>query len=96
MSSGLFNPYGAEGARTPDLYSAIVALSQLSYSPSAHKGDYTISRLPDKGSQANAQWFARSTGYPVSVSTDAISDREGELAHFWRVDHELDRVLAWW
>ncbi len=24
---------GAEGIRTPDLYSAIVALSQLSYSP---------------------------------------------------------------
>ncbi len=24
---------GAEGTRTPDLYSAIVALSQLSYSP---------------------------------------------------------------
>ena len=27
---------GAEGTRTPDLYSAIVALSQLSYSPPSH------------------------------------------------------------
>jgi hypothetical protein len=27
-------PDGAEGTRTPDLYSAIVALSHLSYSPS--------------------------------------------------------------
>jgi hypothetical protein len=32
--------YGAEGTRTPDLYSAIVALSQLSYSPA--RGDAIV------------------------------------------------------
>ena len=34
--SGEYPRNGAEGTRTPGLYSAIVALSQLSYSPSAH------------------------------------------------------------
>src|SRR5947209_16025935 len=29
---------GGEGIRTPDLYSAIVALSQLSYAPALHRG----------------------------------------------------------
>ena len=30
---------GAEGSRTPDLYNAIVALSQLSYGPILPSGD---------------------------------------------------------
>ena len=32
-SRGFEKPGGAEGNRTPDLYNAIVALSQLSYTP---------------------------------------------------------------
>ena len=33
------SPSGPEEARTPDLYSAIVALSQLSYRPIIESGD---------------------------------------------------------
>ena len=32
---------GGGGTRTPDLYSAIVALSQLSYAPAEQFGEYT-------------------------------------------------------
>jgi hypothetical protein len=35
---------GGGGIRTPDLYSAIVALSQLSYAPAEQSGEYTDSR----------------------------------------------------
>ena len=43
--SGNSVPNGAEGTRTPDLYSAIVALSHLSYSPSLapNRKEFTIS-----------------------------------------------------
>ena len=37
------NPNGAEGSRTPDLCSAIAALSQLSYSPSYTGSAPTVS-----------------------------------------------------
>ena len=36
--SGLLVSGGAEGDRTPDLYNAIVALSQLSYGPDIGAG----------------------------------------------------------
>ena len=35
---------GGGGIRTPDLYSAIVALSQLSYAPAEQFGEYTEAR----------------------------------------------------
>ena len=38
-------PHGAEGDRTPDLCSAIAALSQLSYSPATMRDRHELPRL---------------------------------------------------
>lgn len=45
------NFYGAEGDRTPDLCSAIAALSQLSYSP-VRRGKLIVAWSPGQTSQS--------------------------------------------
>ncbi len=45
MINGILGNGGAEGARTPDLYTASVALSQLSYGPTCLgkiSADYSV------------------------------------------------------
>ena len=64
--SGMYPRNGAEGTRTPGLYSAIVALSQLSYSPSTHGWHYTICAQLGKGNS-------------VIALADGIRDGERDL-----------------
>jgi hypothetical protein len=61
---GTFKIYGPEGIRTLDLYSAIVALSQLSYRPGNHRYD----TAPHPDCQTNLNLWARAFAAKQEVS----------------------------
>ena len=65
--------YGAEGDRTPDLCSAIAALSQLSYSPNVASVPAKVASVPAKVASVPAMKEGKSTdcqqhSQPKSVS----------------------------
>jgi hypothetical protein len=62
---------GGGGIRTPDLYSAIVALSQLSYAPSSGPDEYTDSG--DRWSKRDRMAVAVDCGFGAAYTRKNIA-----------------------
>ena len=78
MCADVIGADGAEGSRTPDLCSAIAALSQLSYSPVSQASDSTVidSAAHGNGPASGAAVIAsQSTSFPDLVKLDARAGR---------------------
>src|SRR6185436_6196813 len=75
--------HGAEGDRTPDLCSAIAALSQLSYSP--RKEGKTTVRPPTQSTKMQAQNICRAVRlFSRRLTPRTVPGRYSNGSHLWR------------